>query len=119
MKTPDEIKKGLDFCANHSHQRVCDKCPYDCTTESCIAWMASDALAYIRQLEALVEEQKVSICKVQEELDAAVADLTEIVMACGEPCCKYCSHEKNPATECEDRCWARNEGFEWRGVKEE
>lgn len=43
MKTPEEIKKGLERCKNNAH---CDSCmsAYHCQLES-------DALAYIKQLE--------------------------------------------------------------------
>lgn len=101
MKTPDEIKKGLSMC---THGADCGHCPYtllECSHNQ----MEQDALAYIQQLV--------------RERDAAVADLTEVVMTCGESYCKYCKHEKNPATECVGHCWTHNEGFEWRGVKEE
>lgn len=62
-----------------------------------------DALSYIQQIEA--------------ERDAAVADMTEIVKAYGEPYCEYC--EYNGRSYCAGRCWTYNEGFKWRGVQKE
>ena len=51
MKSPDEIKKGLECCADVG--RCLFECPY-CVgnnTLACINKMGNDALAYIRQLE--------------------------------------------------------------------
>ena len=47
MKTPEEIKKGLECCIKFL---ACEYCPY---FESC-SEMEEDALAYIQQLEAKV-----------------------------------------------------------------
>ena len=56
MKTPEELKKGLDYCANFVY--FCDEeCPY-CDSLSngvdCASKLHADALAYIQQLEAKV-----------------------------------------------------------------
>ena len=54
MKTPEEIKKGLECCAKNKPY-PCDKCPYERTFEE--EWsckLHADALAYIQQLEAKV-----------------------------------------------------------------
>ena len=45
MKTPEEIKKGLEICGGAD----CRGCPYDGTT--CDNELNNDALAYIQQLE--------------------------------------------------------------------
>ena len=55
MKTPDEIKKGLEYCAGLACN--CDICPYQgCNVAgrhpACDIEMGADALAYIQQLEA-------------------------------------------------------------------
>lgn len=50
MKTPDEIKKGLSMCSGET-RRTCSECPYY-LGEACCDQCESDALAYIRQLEA-------------------------------------------------------------------
>ena len=56
MKTPDEIKEGLERCKNGAH---CDSCltAYHCQVEA-------DALAYIEQLERekkdLLEERELN-----------------------------------------------------------
>lgn len=50
MKTPDEIKKGLECC---SKSEPCVDCIYDRRDfPMCVRRMEEDALAYIRQLEA-------------------------------------------------------------------
>lgn len=46
MKTPEEIKKGLDCCARLDG---CKKCPY--SGEKCVITSTADALAYIQKLE--------------------------------------------------------------------
>lgn len=57
MKTPDEIRNGLGFCAEH-YSNVCLECPYNgygygsSNCSMCISRMIKDALAYIQQLEA-------------------------------------------------------------------
>ena len=50
MKTPDEIKKGLEQCAN---TQTCEKCHYrdDCMELYSNKPLTQDALAYIQQIE--------------------------------------------------------------------
>ena len=45
MKTPEEIKKGLEICGGYD----CRGCPYYGT--ACDKGLNNDALAYIQQLE--------------------------------------------------------------------
>lgn len=66
MKTPEEIKNGLGFCAEH-YSNVCLECPYNgygygsSNCSMCISRMIKDALAYIQQMEQrLVEIDKTS-----------------------------------------------------------
>lgn len=52
MKKPEEIKKGLECCAQNKPY-PCNECPYERTFEE--EWsckLHSDALALIQQLEA-------------------------------------------------------------------
>ena len=51
MKTPDEIKKGLECCIKFL---ACEYCPY---FESC-SEMEEDALAYIQQLEKELAQER-------------------------------------------------------------
>ena len=55
MKTPDEIKKGLECCQKNSEE-ACYHCPYmiDCETFDNAGNHSRDALSYINQLEARV-----------------------------------------------------------------
>lgn len=49
LKTPEEIKKGLNVCGVLDGD--CESCPYDNRTIFCADRMRGDALAYIQQLE--------------------------------------------------------------------
>ena len=49
MKTPEEIKKGLEGCGA---DKPCGECPYRPEVDLCIGMIALDALAYIQKLEA-------------------------------------------------------------------
>lgn len=54
MKTPDEIKMGLECCFNEDNlDFVCGECPYDEACSEC-GNLFGDALNYIQQLEAKV-----------------------------------------------------------------
>lgn len=50
MKTPEEIKKGLECCS----VAACGFCPYEysCNLENGFTEVSNDSLAYIQQLEA-------------------------------------------------------------------
>ena len=51
MKTPDEIKKGLECCVNGYKCSKC--CPYYLgKITKCTSDLSRDALAYIQRLEA-------------------------------------------------------------------
>ena len=52
MKTPEEIKLGLEACADNED---CANCPY-VEVLGCARVLNTDALAYIRQLEAKLAE---------------------------------------------------------------
>ena len=130
-KTPDEVKWWMGRCAIMKCSTSDNKCPWDCGSSQCIGDLLLDGLALISQKELenakLLEDQqwmmaerddlKRYIQQLEAERDAAVADLTEVVQACGEPCCEYC--EWNGRSYCAGRCWTHNEGFKWRGVQKE
>lgn len=108
MKTPDEIKKGLE-CCEYGCQK-CYECPYkpqgDDPSYDCVETMKIDSLALIQQLK--------------RERDAAVADIPR---ACGY--CKWFEINRGGnMTDCHNPNGCRNisginTGWEWRGVKEE
>lgn len=56
MKTPDEIKTGIEFCTTKvvsGNLKTCDlDCPYRVEGVWCRNALAHDTLAYIQQLEA-------------------------------------------------------------------
>lgn len=57
MKTPEEIKRGLECCAI---RKTCRGCPYENNSYStaCMNTLDAEALAYIKQLERKVEEHE-------------------------------------------------------------
>lgn len=72
-KTPDEIKKGLECCANDK----CEECPYDASKCVCFE---KEALEYIQQLEAkagLVDQYR-------WERDVAIDQLEQLGIGFGE-----------------------------------
>ena len=60
MKTPDEIKNGLNHCSEDG----CKQCPYkdDCDMADGFSVLAGDANAYIQQLEN-------KICELTEKVE--------------------------------------------------
>ncbi len=111
MKTPDEIKKGLECCAGVGRCR--SECPYYASnnTLACTNKKSMDALSYIRQLE--------------RERDALQAALKAI-----DPCdnCKYCGTAWGCDGDCSfcdhsETCQCRecdgDSHWEWVGIKEE
>jgi hypothetical protein len=104
MKTPDEIKKGLECCSKLKTN--CSLCPYAPTVDGdCMNGLVPDALAYIQQLE--------------RERDAAVRDLYDYGMVC-----ELCLHENKPIDEepCKSCANAstvnRHTNWQWRGAQE-
>lgn len=110
MKTPEEIKLGLEKC------RLEDSCENGCPYhhEGCGDEMRKDALAYIRALEA--------------ERDAAVRDFEAFAGSAFTDTpfpCRYCRYEmkdgrcqqKLEANRKEDKCYG-GDRFKWRGVQE-
>lgn len=97
MKTPDEIKKGLECCADVG--RCNTDCPYgDDWHPKCIIKKSGDALAYIQQLEreraAAVEQMKRSNC-----------------------CCTFCKYD-SPFDGCTAEPVLDRSCFVWRGAKD-
>ena len=117
MKTPDEIKKGLECCTIP----LCAECPYD-GEASCVV-KNEDALAYIQQLEEkyerAMENAKIlsdAVTQLEAEKNQLLEDLAD---HCGSKtlCKKYedgtCPHEYDCTlylSTCED--------YEWRGLPE-
>lgn len=105
MKTPEEIKEGLERCVPYEEDESCAECPYKRegnSKETCYERKTADAIAYIERLE--------------RERDAAVADLVLLANRVGS--CVYCKNFredglcKTKMHAANDRCW------EWRDVQE-
>lgn len=130
MKTPEEIKNGLECCTPRwvaNHWKSCSsKCPYITLSASCRGQLVYDALAYIQQLENQIGEftEKVAqLDQVTRERDA----LLEIVKELGECAyCKhdsYCTHTIPDCMNCKDencKCYScgHQSKWQWRGEQE-
>lgn len=57
MRTPEEIKKGLEYCSEKAERKTnCSECIYFNDPRGwCSTTITRDALAYIQQLEARME----------------------------------------------------------------
>lgn len=113
MKTPEEIKKGLE-CG------FCHECPYDDdeqeTVEECARQVHKDAIAYIQHLES-------RLAQAERERDAAVRDVEEA----DDGLCCHCKN-RDLAAQCDYSgechlcdnvdcpCHPENCRWEWRGV---
>lgn len=101
MKTPEEIKNGLDCCikymACYEREECCDLCPY----QGMCSHLEKDAIDIIQQLEA-------ENAKLKRERDAAKRDMELLVSEHYGPC-EICNEAY-----CED-CNAYFSSFEWRG----
>ena len=111
MKTPDEIKKGLECCQpryENDHWVTCNSnCPYQPEAPLCHKALVAGALAYIQQLEA-------KLAQFEREKDAAVHDM-ENYAGYGA----ICKHFDNDCPHIVEGCplWPTDcESYEWRGV---
>ena len=72
MKTPDEIKKELERCTSYMCGFPCEGCSYGIDAEKvesdCVDALLKDALAYIKQLEA-VQPKWISVNDMLPEKD--------------------------------------------------
>lgn len=109
MKTPDEIKKGLEPCRDKSD---CEWCEF-----AQLCDLEKEALAYIQQLEADLEIAKIQnqyisevadayekdIEKLERERDAAVNEIDRYCQTCNKKNCIGCKYASR---------------WEWRGLPE-
>lgn len=136
MKTPEEIKKGLECCYSPVEPKLrCEACPYYGSIV-CKMRLHTDALALIQRLEAdnakkdetiqmlqdgnaslmnMIDEACEKTVRLERERDALTNDLYSIVNDHVTPC--FCCKTFDPSTTvCE------HEGdvdcFTWRGVPE-
>ena len=122
MKTPEEIKKGLECCAKNS-TLACIECPYRIDKREgkpCFDMLLTD----VKELHSILNQR---LAQTERERDAAVKDMER-----HKDCCT-CKHQYNhfecgrengcagcPNAECHcsigdttEECW------QWRGVCEE
>ena len=135
MKTPDEIKRGLECC----HITECGNCPYMTENIECRE-IFSDALAYIRQLEAentrrhekiielyntieslhgciqtIVENSKKTFRQLEAERDAVISELIGTCQVC-----RWEETEKCASCHFNTYAWNVHESkWEWRGLPEQ
>lgn len=135
MKTPDEIKTGVEFCTTKvisGNLKTCDlDCPYRVEGVWCRNALAHDTLEYIERLEdrnawhdgneKYLQSFLKDMSKQTEQLEAEKNQLLEdLADHCGSKtlCKKYedgtCPHEYDCTlylSTCED--------YEWRGLPED
>lgn len=123
MRTPEEIKKGLDACLprwNGKELTVnCDDCAYKHEGFWCRNILFKDAVTYIQQLEAdneskqkRIDELESRLVQAERERDAAMDDARNGTM------CDTCKHN-NSKDYLNKPCYKCDEAFsywEWRGV---
>lgn len=93
MKTPEEIKKGLEACKRDGD---CDRgnCPYHSlgTGTRCIPAMSADALAYIQQIEDHIRDLAKKVERLESQLtapyrQATMKEVAECLKDMGIDCC--------------------------------
>lgn len=105
MKTPEEIKKGLECCATDECHGEHSECPYNTGSIFCIQHTCADALAYIRQFE--------------RERDAAVKDMQMIVETDNCKCetCGHCAFDEEDESRICANCDVETySNWRWRGA---
>lgn len=64
MKTPEEIKRALEYCNMLTNRKnICESCPYngECTETGMPDQPGWDALLYIQQLEEAIDLMKLQM----------------------------------------------------------
>ena len=115
MKTPEEIKKGLECCPGQYSSIGCGKCPYSIDGRYCGRngdQPMKDALTYIQQLEASYSQVSKALCDKEnatlDEVLQAVRQVKNQLQAYEESaikCCyeSRCNKEINALYECCNR----------------
>lgn len=140
MKTPDEIKKGLECCGTtiaEGRRTTCNaQCPYINEGIFCRNVLHGDTESYIIQLELFVSQVSKALCckenaTICEVLDAAsqvksrlgqVERERDALMESAKGCCETCAfvgdcakHDPDPTST--GAWWYDDcEEWEWRGV---
>lgn len=84
MKTPDEIKKGLECCMPRwvaNHWKSCSiKCPYITLSASCRGQLVYDSLTYIHQLENQIGVLTEKVAQLEAALTEPKNDSMECIV---------------------------------------
>jgi FtsZ-binding cell division protein ZapB len=140
-RTPDEIKKGLEYCCGMHDHSYCRECPY---SENDCDEMSRDALALIQQFERerdevsefhkeLVETNNnlfAEIVEMQGEINALRKELEQVkrerdaAVKALRGDCRECAHRGkwDVCADCIYSCPFEDEGkkdnWQWSGVQE-
>ncbi len=70
VKTPEEIKKGLELHLSDPEVEPCENCPYhgSLLDGDCLSALVPDALAYIQQLEAEIDRVHEQAKRLEDDL---------------------------------------------------
>lgn len=118
MKTPEEIKKGLECC----HDVVkCEQCPYKQECDLPFGDVVeADALAYIHMLEAdkkILEIEKEEFIQLSYRLDAERDALIKYLTDSHVAPCDICKHDTGEGVMgCKHIREVGFPCFEWRGL---
>ena len=84
MKSPDEIKKGLECCKEDECFGDRENCPYTADPKLCVGVMCADALALIQQLEAERDAMKEALGLMVYQYCVSGTELDHRYMCAGE-----------------------------------
>ena len=117
MKTPDEIKKGLECCSAPREDEQCRQCPYAPNNGYCVDKLTRDALWYMVELKAENVQRADRIIRLEAERDALLKYITDSTWAA----CDICKHGIDGASilDCKHIREVGVPCFEWRGVQKE
>ena len=93
MKTPEEVKKGLEACSADECHGQHQICPYK-DDKFCMMHICGDALAYIKKLESRVKKC-ISVEGRLQEMPKQSTDAEYVCTVNNEPCC-HCMPGSNP-----------------------
>lgn len=114
MKSPDEIKKGLECCKpiwKNGYWKTCDQnCPYVAEAVFCRSMLNGDSIALIQQLETKCNQLEGQNAELSKRLD----DLKEV--ARGN--CEWCKHndlgiESDICKKCVHFSWENDPDDNW------
>ena len=128
MKTPEEIKKGLERCQLDKELLFvdCSHCPYYMDTAHCDLVLHADTLTYIQQLEAELKSYKAEAGVAQRALESARQELAAVkrerdaAVIALHGNCEECRHEESiKCASCifnKDAWNIHDDNWQWCGV---